>query len=308
MVYMRGEEGVDVCVSQEDVQKFSAKTKAMFAQLGLCAECRAPLEISTLRCGRSTDSDEAHDGIWISPHDWKSVEPFVSVENRRDRNRERAQRRADARQYVPGFHTTEDIALILAAQHGECYYCGKTLTASERIRDHMTPVADEGSEWPSNIALTCFECNHTKSNRGAIAFWNYLRKKHGAAWVKKRIEACQEVIKLKKSLTPSRKADVAEFCLDLQRKLNAGIDQMRATGTLLKPEYMDIYVEASKGGIRITLENTAIEFPPSSHRRVKQWAAKQWPQMLDAIVALESGMGTIALKESKRATKKPQRA
>jgi 5-methylcytosine-specific restriction endonuclease McrA len=308
VLYIRREEGASILLSQEGVEKLSAKTKAIFARLGLCGQCRAPFELGTLRCRKSVELGEAHEGVWISSSDWKEVEPFVAIEDNREDNRGRGQRRADAMRNVPGFHTKEDIASILEAQYGECYYCGKTLTRTETRRDHMTPVADEGGEWPSNIALTCIECNHTKSNRGATAFWNHLRKKHGAAWIIKRTKACEGAIKLKKSLTILRKAELAEFCKDLQRKLNKGIDQLRAAGTLLKPEFAEIYVQQSKDGIRIELENTAIEFPSSSHRRVKQWATKQWPQILNSIMVLESGMGTMVLRESKATTKKPQDA
>lgn len=305
MEYIAVEGGTIVRLYQGEAERVSAKAKAAIAQLARCGQCEGPLNPKTLLCRGNTESGKSHDGIFVSETDLEKLEDALSFEKRREKDKKRAQRRADAMRDAPGFYTKADIVAIRDAQHDECYYCGKPLTRVDERRDHMTPVAAGGSEWPSNIALTCHECNHAKSNRGAIAFWNHLRKSRGAAWVTKRQTACKNVDALKSQLTKQRKTELGELCTELHHKLNDGVRELGLAGELLKAENVYITVEHSKDGIDIQLENTALFFPPSAHRRVGQWATKQWPQILNALLELESTMGTVALSGAKTAGKKP---
>jgi len=280
------------------VDSLLAKTKAALVQIVRCGQCKGSVDPETLLCSSPPESDEAHDSLFVADADMDRFEEILGFEKRREKDQKRTRRRSDAKRYVPGFYTKDDVAAIRDAQHGECYYCRKPLTRADERRDHMTPVAAEGSEWPSNIALTCFDCNHTKSDRGAAAFWNHLRKSRGAAWVTKRQAACKPVDALKSKLTKQRKAELAEFCTKLQHKLNDGVRELGVAGKLPEAEYVDITVEHSKDGIDIDIENVSLRFPPSAHRRVKQWATTQWPQILKALLELESAMGTITLREA----------
>lgn len=290
MDYMTAEKGTAVRLFASEAEELSDNCKEAIAQLGRCSKCNAPLAASTLGCS----SDASHTvvgGFLILEKDWENFEEILGSEKRRKKDKHRAQRRADAMRDVPGFHTKDDVAAIWEAQQGQCYYCGKPVARESAKKDHMKSVADGGAEWPSNIALTCFDCNHTKSHSGATAFWNYLRKKHGAAWVTKRTNACKPVINLKKTLTARRKEELKQLCAEVERKLQKSVDEMRKSGALLRADNVYITVQSSDRGINVEHDNTVLLFPPSSHRRVKRWAATDWPQILNALLKLEAVMG-----------------
>jgi 5-methylcytosine-specific restriction endonuclease McrA len=69
----------------------------------------------------------------------------------------------------------------------------------------MTPLSKGGSNWPENIACACVECNQLKSNRGAIAFWNLLKKKHGEGRVKEAKEIAERQKLAKAEISQRRK-------------------------------------------------------------------------------------------------------
>ena len=75
-----------------------------------------------------------------------------------------------------GKFTAADIDAIFKQQRGKCAYFGKRsdclgkITKRTMHRDHIVPVIDGGSNWPSNIQLTCKTCNLRKSAKDPIAF------------------------------------------------------------------------------------------------------------------------------------------
>lgn len=60
-----------------------------------------------------------------------------------------------------GFHTGDDIKDLFVKQRGRCVYCGTKLSTGYHV-DHITPLAKGGSNWPSNLQLTCNKCNNQK--------------------------------------------------------------------------------------------------------------------------------------------------
>ena len=67
-----------------------------------------------------------------------------------------------------GSFTKSDIEIIRAGQRDRCYYCGAAL-ADYHI-DHKTPLSRGGSNWPSNLAVTCPGCNTKKNTRTEAEF------------------------------------------------------------------------------------------------------------------------------------------
>jgi 5-methylcytosine-specific restriction endonuclease McrA len=62
-----------------------------------------------------------------------------------------------------GSHTGAEIQNLLKKQKGRCAYCSANI--SKRFHaDHIVPLVDGGSNWISNIQLTCPRCN-TRKNR-----------------------------------------------------------------------------------------------------------------------------------------------
>lgn len=87
----------------------------------------------------------------------------------KDRAKYRAnveQRKADKhrRRAVEGSYTPDDIKRIFDAQKGRCAYCPKSIKASYHI-DHIRPVSKGGTSWPSNLQLTCRDCNLSKKDK-----------------------------------------------------------------------------------------------------------------------------------------------
>jgi 5-methylcytosine-specific restriction endonuclease McrA len=66
-----------------------------------------------------------------------------------------------------GEFTAADIARITEKQRGRCAYCKKK---KKLTVDHIVPLAKGGSNWPSNLQMTCRPCNSRKSARDPIAF------------------------------------------------------------------------------------------------------------------------------------------
>lgn len=63
-----------------------------------------------------------------------------------------------------GHHTINDIRKLKALQRGKCWWCGKSLGKHYHV-DHRVPLAKGGSNWPSNLVLTCADCNLKKGTR-----------------------------------------------------------------------------------------------------------------------------------------------
>ena len=79
-----------------------------------------------------------------------------------------AKRRA-LKRGAEGFHTVEDLAAIREAQEDRCAYCNVDVEGKGHF-DHIYPLSRGGSNWPSNIQLTCAPCNLRKSDRDPIEF------------------------------------------------------------------------------------------------------------------------------------------
>lgn len=75
-----------------------------------------------------------------------------------------------ARKYqAEGSHTLADVEALHAKQAGRCVYCRKALGRTFHV-DHIQPLSKGGSNWPSNLQLTCGPCNNRKRATDPIAF------------------------------------------------------------------------------------------------------------------------------------------
>ena len=68
-----------------------------------------------------------------------------------------------------GSHTRQEIQALFKAQSGKCVYCREPLGKSYHA-DHIVPLSRGGSNWISNIQLTCGPCNNRKRATDPIAF------------------------------------------------------------------------------------------------------------------------------------------
>jgi 5-methylcytosine-specific restriction endonuclease McrA len=79
-------------------------------------------------------------------------------------------RRRRARQFkAEGFHTADDVKRIGDKQKWKCHWC-KTKTKTKYHVDHIIPLSKGGSDWPSNLAISCPSCNVRKHASDPIVF------------------------------------------------------------------------------------------------------------------------------------------
>lgn len=56
-----------------------------------------------------------------------------------------------------------------------CFYCEELVTFKGSTIDHKTPISRGGKYRElSNLAITCWSCNHYKGNRTEGEFWRLL--------------------------------------------------------------------------------------------------------------------------------------
>jgi 5-methylcytosine-specific restriction endonuclease McrA len=64
-----------------------------------------------------------------------------------------------------------DLRMRVIKRDGKtCAYCNKKLTRSQISVDHITPVSKGGTNDLSNLAISCRECNSSKSGK-MISEW-----------------------------------------------------------------------------------------------------------------------------------------
>lgn len=76
-----------------------------------------------------------------------------------------------------GHWTTDDETNMYSEQDGRCAYCGITIYRdidSDVHVDHIIPLTMGGSNWPSNLTLSCQSCNLSKSSR-TVEKWQQVR-------------------------------------------------------------------------------------------------------------------------------------
>jgi 5-methylcytosine-specific restriction endonuclease McrA len=81
------------------------------------------------------------------------------------------------RRNAEGTFTHLDIVQLWEDQFGLCFYCDKFLQPKYHI-DHKTPLSKGGTNWPSNLALACPNCNLQKSDKTVEEYFS-LRIKSG---------------------------------------------------------------------------------------------------------------------------------
>jgi 5-methylcytosine-specific restriction endonuclease McrA len=99
-------------------------------------------------------------------------------------DRERARGRANAAVRKArllaseGSYSYQDVVSLYAAQQGHCavFWCRAELAGNYHI-DHIIALACGGSNYPSNLQLTCPSCNTSKADSNMFDF--YLRKAGG---------------------------------------------------------------------------------------------------------------------------------
>ncbi len=91
------------------------------------------------------------------------------IEKNREKVRQWTRLRRARKQKAEGIHTLEDIAAIRVAQRDRCAYCRCRLKGGGDL-DHIIPLSASGTNWPSNLQLTCEPCNSSKHARDPVDY------------------------------------------------------------------------------------------------------------------------------------------
>lgn len=78
-------------------------------------------------------------------------------------------RRQVRKKEAVGRYTGAEIKALFKKQGGKCAYCRVVLKKGYHA-DHIIPISKGGSNWISNIQLTCSDCNHRKWAKDPIAW------------------------------------------------------------------------------------------------------------------------------------------
>lgn len=93
-------------------------------------------------------------------------------------------RRQNARRKAAGLPwSQDDVTVIRARLRDRCFYCGVTLFGGGEV-DHMTSLAEGGTNEFRNLTLACLPCNRAKGSLDARAY---------IEWRKSRGEYCRDI-------------------------------------------------------------------------------------------------------------------
>lgn len=129
-----------------------------------CLECN----IETLKIWRFENPEKYKE----SNRQWREQNP----ETVRAMTAAGAANRRASEQASGGLVSTEDIARMVDAQQGKCYYCLAPFGNDYHV-DHLTPVSRGGSSDASNLACTCQKCNLQKNSKTVREYIDWLLEK-----------------------------------------------------------------------------------------------------------------------------------
>lgn len=161
--------------------------------------------------------------------------------------------------YSSGVLEKEDIESIKEIQENKCYFTGADLKKGNFSIDHMTPISQDGSFWPGNIAIVLKEVNLDKHDRSATQYWNILKKRHGNEWVKTRKIITKSIDYQRKKLDRKRKKIINTELFNISESLSN--------------EYLndDISLELYDGSILLSINSIEVNFPKGFIRKKSKY-------------------------------------
>ncbi|MFC6634614.1 HNH endonuclease [Microbulbifer taiwanensis] len=76
-----------------------------------------------------------------------------------------------------GHFTVRDLEIIRQELGDRCRYCQVVLNGGGEV-EHLTPISQGGSNWPSNITWACFQCNKEKHGKNLEQYLQWRRDRN----------------------------------------------------------------------------------------------------------------------------------
>jgi len=193
-LHIRKGESLDYLISEDIINFLSENAK--------CQACNTFFDISYLEkpcCNQS--------GTYLITHDQYEMElaPLLQKAKKKLKDRNSYKKRQYREKQTVGHHSEKEIEALYKLQKGECYYCGNKLgklgIKKAFDKDHIKPLAMGGTNWLSNIALSCQPCNNKKHSKSEKEFWQVLEKDFGKKFVKSRKAAIKSYSEEKRKLS-----------------------------------------------------------------------------------------------------------
>jgi 5-methylcytosine-specific restriction endonuclease McrA len=130
------------------------------------------------KCRREQSAQQS---FFYAPYElWQELEE-VNLREKKNTNGKKSRKLRNQKMCrAGGAYKQSDVDRIFKIQNGRCYYCKAELKAKPAYEvDHIIPLADNGTNWVSNLALTCKKCNSAKGAMSKKAFWAKARKMYG---------------------------------------------------------------------------------------------------------------------------------
>lgn len=206
MIYevLIGDNGV-VCTCS--FETLSQSMKDWLVDNSVCAKCHDKIDNQEPCCQCSQNSS-----VLINNSLRNQFEEIWSDDKKRERNQKSKQSRKVRENKAEGLFKEEDIQAIYALQEGNCFYCKRELLDQKKNKsfeiEHIIPLSDGGTNWPSNLSLSCKKCNQKKGTKGTDVFWKIIRKEYGNAFASVSKKENKKNQKAKAELTLKRQMEL----------------------------------------------------------------------------------------------------
>lgn len=179
------------CVSVHNAEHYAANKNKLLAQNKAYREANKKKLAAKSAIYRATHKEEiaARSAKWRAKNkEWLTTQKAEYYAANRERllarqvkwyesNSKRAIANAHAyearKKNALGTHTAEDIQVQYDAQKGRCLYCDARVGDDYHV-DHVVPLSEGGSNWPSNLVIACEHCNKSKNAKNPMDFAGIL--------------------------------------------------------------------------------------------------------------------------------------
>jgi len=193
-----------------------------------------------------------------------------------EKNKNRSESRKESLNILSsGINEKEDIEALYNAQEGLCYYTSQPLVKKPKnyAIDHVVPVTQGGSSWPSNLVLATTEINREKHSHSKRKIFAILEKRYGKEWVKKQREFCKKVDSKRRTIDRKRRAEINEMLGNIEASIRTCFPSVDIDYTLVGDD------------IELFVNYTVVNFPAGFIRQKKKsFSCEYISKLVEAII------------------------